>query len=33
MDNNNVSDRLGERVTIRGVVTSGSGKFFDVIYL
>lgn len=33
MDNNNVPDRLGERVTIRGVVTSGSGKFFDVIYL
>jgi DNA/RNA endonuclease YhcR with UshA esterase domain len=33
VDNNNVPDRLGERVTIRGVVTSGSGKFFDVIYL
>lgn len=33
LDNNNVPDRLGERVTIRGVVTSGTGKFFDVIYL
>ncbi len=32
-DNNNVPDRLGQRVTIRGVVTSGTGKFFDVIYL
>ncbi|MGC9090052.1 MAG: CehA/McbA family metallohydrolase, partial [Caldisericia bacterium] len=33
LDYDNVPDRLGQRVTIRGVVTSGSGKFFDVIYL
>lgn len=33
VENNNIPDRLGERVTIRGVVTSGTGKFFDVIYL
>ncbi|NLI56040.1 hypothetical protein GX420_03525, partial [bacterium] len=28
-----VPDRLGEKVTITGKVTSGTGKFFDVIYL
>ena len=33
LDNNNVPDRLGQRVTIRGIVTSSTGKFFDVIYL
>jgi len=26
-------DKLGEKVTITGKVTSGTGKFFDVIYL
>ncbi len=28
-----VPDRLGQKVTVRGTVTSGTGKFFDVIYL
>lgn len=28
-----VPDKLGQKVTIRGTVTSGTGKFFDVIYL
>jgi len=26
-------DKLGETVTVKGVVTAGSGTFFDVIYL
>ena len=32
-DDDGVPDRLDEKVTITGKVTSGTGKFFDVIYL
>ena len=33
LNNDGVPDRLGQTVTVEGVVTAGSGTFFDVIYL
>jgi hypothetical protein len=32
-NNDGIPDRLGQTVTIKGIVTAGSGTFFDVIYL
>lgn len=33
LDSDGSPDKLGQTVTIKGIVTAGSGTFFDVIYL